>query len=93
MPVYVDNYKAAFGRMTMCHMMADTPEELLAMVDKIGVQRKWIQKPGTKREHFDICKAKRVLAIQAGAIEITARDLVARMFSKRANEPEGEANG
>ena len=47
MTVYVDNMQAPFGRMKMCHMVADTSEELLAMADKIGVQRKWLQKAGT----------------------------------------------
>ncbi len=75
MAVYVDDFKAKFGRMTMCHMIADSTEELLQMVDKIGVQRKWIQKAGTNREHFDICMSKRQKAIEAGAIEIGMRDL------------------
>ena len=75
MSVYVDDMEADFGRMKMCHMIADSTEELLAMVDKIGVQRKWIQHPGTPREHFDICLAKKVLATQAGAIAITWREL------------------
>ena len=48
MSVYVDDMEAAFGRMKMCHMIADTPQELLAMVDRIGVQRKWIQDAGTR---------------------------------------------
>lgn len=76
MTVYVDNMQAAFGRMIMCHMIADTTDELLSMADKIGVQRKWIQKRGTKYEHFDICQSKRRLAISHGAVEISQRELV-----------------
>ena len=83
MPVYIDNYNAPFGRMVMCHLIADTTEELLAMVDTIGVQRKWIQYPGTANEHFDISLAKKKLAVAAGAVEIRARDY-ARMVNERA---------
>lgn len=73
MSVYVDDMKAKFGRMVMCHMTADTSEELLAMADKIGVDRKWLQHPGTYKEHFDIALSKRALAIKHGAIEVTWR--------------------
>lgn len=80
--MYVDNMRAGFGRMVMCHMIADTPTELDRMADKIGVARKWKQYPGTSREHYDICLSKRVLAVKAGAIEVTMRDLVTKMKSK-----------
>lgn len=80
--VYVDNYNAPFGRMIMCHMIADTTAELLEMVDKIGVQRKWIQDAGTGREHFDISLCKKKLAIGFGAKEITPREL-AKITSER----------
>jgi len=73
MTVYVDDMKVSFGRMIMCHMVADTTAELFAMVDKIGVARKWIQHPGTSQEHFDIALSKRALAVQHGVIEITWR--------------------
>lgn len=74
MTVYVDDMKANFGRMVMCHMLADTTEELLTMADKIGVARKWLQYPGTHKEHFDIALSKRALAVAAGAKEITWRE-------------------
>lgn len=73
MTVYVDDMKAQFGRMVMCHMLADTDAELLAMADRIGVQRKWHQYPGTHRSHFDIALSKRAEAVAAGATEITWR--------------------
>ncbi len=77
MTVYVDDVRHSFGNMVMCHLWADTLEELLAMVDKIGVQRKWIQGHptlsfGKHRNaswvHFDIALSKKALAIAAGAI-------------------------
>lgn len=83
MAVYVDGMQAPFGRMFMCHMIADTTEELLQMADAIGVQRKWLQHPGTYKEHFDIAKSKRVLAVRAGAIEIDKAQLVAILRNKR----------
>ncbi|WP_136441617.1 DUF4031 domain-containing protein [Pacificoceanicola onchidii] len=75
MAVYVDDMQAPFGRMKMCHMMADSTEELLAMADRIGVSRKWLQKPGSHREHFDIALSKRRLAVAGGAVEVKRRDL------------------
>lgn len=79
MTVYVDDmYRyplGQFGRMKMSHLMADTTEELLAMADRIGVRRKWIQHPGTDGEHFDIAIEKRRLALAAGAVPVTLRSL------------------
>jgi hypothetical protein len=74
MTVYVDNMQAPFGNMIMCHMFADSSEELLEMADKIGVARKWIQFPGTYKEHFDIALTKRRLAINFGAKEVDWMD-------------------
>lgn len=84
MTVYVDDMylypMGQFGNMKMSHMVADTEEELLAMADRIGVRRKWIQhqKMGKGWVHFDIAISKRALAVQYGAVEITMREL-ARM--------------
>lgn len=74
--VYVDNYKVGYGRMTMCHMIADSQPELFEMVDKIGVQRKWIEDIGTNREHFNICLSKKKKAIEFGAKEVNMRELI-----------------
>ena len=82
MSVYVDDMRAPYKAMVMCHMIADTPRELMEMADRIGVKRKWIQHAGTTKEHFDICWTKRKLAVAAGAIEITMRELVQRQHAK-----------
>jgi len=71
----------------MCHMLADTTEELLAMANRIGLQHKWIQKAGTPEEHFDVSLSRRKLAIQFGAIEIDKYKLVAILKSKREEPP------
>jgi hypothetical protein len=85
--VYVDNMRASYGRMVMCHMIADSTDELLAMADAIGVQRKWLQKPGTHWEHFDICLSKRNIALGRGAIELTTRQLGMKLRDKRQGSP------
>lgn len=85
--VYVDDmYKlplGQFGRMKMSHLIADSQEELLQFVDKIGVARKWIQYKGTPSEHFDICMSKRELAIKHGAKPISYRELGEMMLARR----------
>lgn len=83
MAVYVDDMKAKFGRMVMCHMIADTTEELVAMARAIGVNTKWIQHPGTAREHFDIALVKRAEAVKRGAVEITWRQAGAMSARRR----------
>ena len=74
MSVYVDPPRRHLGRMIMCHCWADSLDELLAMMDLIGVNRCWLQAPPDATwTHFDISKGKRRLAIAAGAIETDAR--------------------
>jgi hypothetical protein len=77
MSVYVDDVRHAFGRMVMCHMWSDSLDELLAMADRIGVARKWIQGHptlsfGKHRNaswvHFDISLGMKAKAIAAGAV-------------------------
>lgn len=82
MSVYVDDMQAGYGCMVMSHMIADSREELDAMADKIGVRRRWLQYPGTYKEHYDICQSKRALAVAYGAIEIDMRQL-GQMLRKR----------
>ncbi|WP_176083885.1 DUF4031 domain-containing protein [Martelella sp. HB161492] len=73
MAVYVDDMQAPFRGMRMCHMLADTSEELHAMADMIGIERRWVQYPGTAKEHYDVPLPRRQLAVAAGAVEVTWR--------------------
>lgn len=90
MTVYVDNMRAGYGRMKMCHMIADDTAELLAMADRIGVQRKWLQKAGTAHEHFDVCLTKRQAAVAAGAVEVSMMGL-GRIIRNRRDTKEPKA--
>lgn len=83
MTVYVDNMRKRYRTMIMCHMVADTVDELLAMADRIGVKRRWLQTPAT-RPHFDICFEKRALAVKHGAVEITMRQAAAMTSRRRS---------
>ncbi len=83
MAVYVDDMEARVYRLKLCHMLADTSEELHAMADAIGVDRKWCQQQGTWREHYDIAKGKRALAIRLGARVLTQREMAKYRHEKR----------
>ena len=75
MAVYIDNMNAPYRRMKMCHMVADTEEELVAMARKIGVNPKWWQYKGTHKTHFDICLSMKKKALELGAIEVSMHEL------------------
>jgi hypothetical protein len=58
-----------FGR-RWSHMTSDTPEELHAMADKLGLKRSWFQphrRPGF--QHYDLTPSKRARALALGAVE------------------------
>lgn len=78
MTVYVDDMRAQFGRMVMCHMVADNETELHAMAARIGVRRRWYQ-----GDHYDVALSKRALAVQAGAVEVSLRTLGAMVARRR----------
>jgi len=85
--IYVDQPDKPFGRMMMCHMISDEPDgfvELCAFASKIGVNTRWIQKSGTWKVHFDICKSKRERAIALGAVPVSNRELSDMMRAKMA---------
>ena len=71
MSVYVDSMKIPFRGMIVCHMTADTTEELHNMAQRIGLKKEWLQPKS--RPHYDISKSKRELAVGLGAIEVTGR--------------------
>lgn len=89
MAVYIDDMNAKYGRMTMCHMIADSTEELLRMARLIGIDKKWIQKSGTTHEHFDVSVTKKKLALDQGAIPISTKKLGKILLDRRAKQKAG----
>ncbi len=72
--VYVDDMNASYGRMVMCHMMADTIEELHEMAAALGLERAWFQP--LSRPHYDVSKTRKAEAVRLGAVEVTQKELV-----------------
>lgn len=59
--------------------------ELLAFARRIGLKPQWLQKRGTPTEHFDLFDGAIDRARDAGAAEVTGRDLIERVVKpKRA---------
>lgn len=69
--VYIDDFFAQYGRMKMCHMIADSEEELHQFAAKIGLKREWFQ--NTRNPHYDVSLSHRKKAVLYGAVEITTR--------------------
>ena len=82
MTVYVDDMRAPYGRMIMCHMISDTEDELHTMAQWIGVARRWHQ-----GNHYDICLIKRDMALRRGAVPVTKRQAAAMVYNARHNVP------
>ena len=90
MSVYVDELHS-YGkgpislRHGSCHMAADILEELHAMADKIGIQRRWFQND-PRHPHYDLAAKFRDKAVRAGAIEVSGRELLAVWIRHRRVE-------
>ena len=80
--VYVDNACKPIGKAIMCHMIADSTEELHKMAQKLGLRKEWCQGAGTVREHFLISLKKRKLALAFGVKEVTYENLALKLASR-----------
>ena len=85
MTVYVDDMRARHGQHILCHMIADSEEELHAMAERIGMERRRYQ-----GDHYDIPLAQKGLALAAGAREIRQRQLACMVWLKRHGHGLGE---
>lgn len=89
--VYVDDYRGRLGRMVMCHMIADTPEELHDMARRIGMKRSWFQSGSFP--HYDVSRTRRAMAVKLGAREVSSKQLVAIIRKLRQRTESSEDIG
>lgn len=69
MAVYVDDVRHRFGRMIMCHLWADSLEELHEFAGRLGLKREWFQEPPKASwHHYDISLGKKAQALKMGAV-------------------------
>lgn len=107
MTVYVDDARisARVGHRQdrWSHLFADTPAELHAFAQSIGLLRSWFQdptkagkpiaKPGSRAAenwHYDVTDSKRKLAIARGAQPVTtwkAVEIISDRYARRHTEP------
>ena len=81
--VYVDGLRDYGWRHgPSCHLIADSVEELIEFAEVIGMRREWLQTKSTP--HFDLTAGGRSLAVANGAIQLTNRELVAKIRELRA---------
>lgn len=84
MAVYIDDYRATYGRMKMSHMIADTLPELHAMAEQLGLRR-WFQ-GHSSFPHYDVCLTKRAEAMSLGAVLLAKREFVQKMHEIRQRQ-------
>ena len=72
------------------HMFADTEEELHVMASRLGLRRSYFQpalRSSPHTAHYDIIPAKRRLAIQYGAQEISGLEWARRHRTREEPRP------
>ncbi len=93
MTVYVDDMRlpAVVGPVdgVWSHLLSDlTGEagraELVGFAERLGIDARWIQNPGTPTEHFDVTEPFRQRALALGAVPIRyGREVAAITRAKR----------
>lgn len=84
--VYVDKQKNMLERMKLCHMLADSLDELHEMAERIGLKREWFQPKSTP--HYDVNLERRKLALRFGAVEADRKKVVELIKTHREQTKE-----
>src|SRR5262249_49782175 len=77
MTILVDELIDWPGKGLWCHMVSDLGiDELHAFAAQIGLRRSWFQHKVPRHPHYDLRPATRVMAIAAGAREVTSEEMI-----------------
>jgi hypothetical protein len=75
MAIYIDPLRR-YDTGLWCHMATDgNLDELHVFAAKIGLKRAWFQ-DHARVPHYDLRPGKRLLAVKAGAIQVSSVELV-----------------
>jgi len=79
MTTYVDPavFKKPNGRKSYAHLVADTVAELHVFAASIGVKPHFFHKTASY-PHYDINEEQRTKAIEAGAKDVSSKDLLSK---------------
>ena len=75
MSVYIDTLMNPYKGKKVCHMIADTEDELISMILTVGGKMENQLDAGTADSRFDVNERQRELALENGAIEISKSHL------------------
>lgn len=65
------------------HLSADSEDELLEFAQSIGMNKRWIQNPGTSRFHFDVSLKFLNKVLADDRVEVlSTRDFIKRLRDK-----------
>jgi hypothetical protein len=73
----------------MYHLLSDIPgpegaQELRSFARRLGFRERWVQYPGSYREHFDVPERDAPAILAQGVRLISNRELGALLVAKRA---------
>lgn len=84
MTIYVDDVRHRFRNMWMCHMWADTIDELHTEALALGLRMEWFQcPPKASWEHYDISLSMKAKALKRGAVLTDKYGPLVREYQRR----------
>jgi len=79
---------------TVCHLTADSEDQLHKFASMLGLRREWFQHGSVKRlPHYDLTSGRRRVAVELGAIQITRNEMAKRVIVHRKSFSKTSAAG